>query len=124
VYKIDTFKISEYKELVDRFLYYGVTMINYDDNRDFYRMMINSQVTVTVIDDEVNSTITAVCRDLSATGMAIEMPHPITLDTSVRVYVDAAGSSIASLDVKGKVVRCIQESEECYLLGINISEID
>jgi hypothetical protein len=99
-------------------------MINYDDNRDFYRMMINSQVTVTIIDDEVNSTIVAVCRDLSATGMAIEMPHPITLDTSVRVYVDAAGSSIASLDVKGKVVRCTQESEECYLLGINISEID
>ncbi|WP_426357618.1 PilZ domain-containing protein [Pseudocolwellia sp. HL-MZ19] len=99
-------------------------MINYDDNRDFYRMMINSQVTVTIIDDEVNSTVIAVCRDLSATGMAIEMPHPIALDTNVRVHVDASGGSIASLDVKGKVVRCIPESEECYLLGINISEID
>lgn len=99
-------------------------MINYDDNRDFYRMMINSQITVTIIDDEVNSTILAVCRDLSATGMAIEMPHPIELGTAVRIHVDAANSSISALDVKGKVVRSHQESEECYLLGINISEID
>jgi len=99
-------------------------MINYDDNRDFYRMMLNSQVTVTVIDDEVNSTILAVCRDLSATGMAIEMPHPLELGTGVKVHVDAANNSISALDVKGKIVRCSQESEECYLLGINISEID
>lgn len=99
-------------------------MINYDDNRDFYRMMINSQVTVTIIDDEVNSTITAICRDLSATGMAIEMPHPLEIGKAIRVHVDSASTSIAALDVKGKVVRCTQESEECYLLGINISEKD
>lgn len=98
-------------------------MIKYDDNRDFYRMMINTQVTVTV-GDEVDSPIATVCRDLSATGMAIEMPHPVTLETPVRVYVDAAGDTIPSLDVKGTVVRCIQESEECYVLGINILELD
>jgi len=98
-------------------------MIKYDDNRDFYRMMINTQVTVT-IDDEENSSIVTVCRDLSATGMAIEMPNPITLETTLRVYVDASGDSIPSLDVRGKVVRCTQESENCYILGINILKID
>jgi len=99
-------------------------MLNYDDNRDFYRMMLNSQVTVTIIDDEVNSTIQATCRDLSATGMAVEMPHPLEIGTAVRVHVESANSSISALDVKGKVVRVGQESDECYLLGINISEID
>ena len=99
-------------------------MINYDDNRDFYRMMLNSQVTVTIIDDEANSTVLATCRDLSATGMAVEMLHPLEVGTAVRVHVDSANASVAALDVKGKVVRVSQESEECYLIGINISEID
>lgn len=99
-------------------------MVNYDDNRDFYRMMVNSQVTVTIIDDEVNSTVIATCRDLSATGMALEMPHPLEVGTGIRVRVDSPNNTVAALDVKGKVVRVGQESEECYLLGINISEID
>ena len=51
-------------------------MVNYDDKRDFYRMMLNSDVSVTIIDAEANSKIYATCRDLSATGMAIEMSHP------------------------------------------------
>ena len=49
-------------------------MVNYDDKRDFYRMMLNSDVSVTIIDDEANSTILATCRDLSATGMAKTVP--------------------------------------------------
>ncbi|MFT6206534.1 MAG: hypothetical protein ACJA0T_000437, partial [Colwellia sp.] len=32
-------------------------MVNFDDKRDFYRMMLNSDVTVTIIDDEANSQI-------------------------------------------------------------------
>jgi len=99
-------------------------MVNYDDKRDFYRMMLNSDVTVTIIDDEANSTVFATCRDLSATGMAIEMSHPIDLNSNVRVSVDSANSSVQSLDVCGKVVRVTEESNECYLIGINITEID
>ena len=60
-------------------------MVNFDDKRDFYRMMLNSDVTVTIIDDEANSEILATCRDLSATGMAIEMTHPLELNTNVKV---------------------------------------
>jgi len=99
-------------------------MVNYDDKRDFYRMMVNSDVKLTIIDDEANSIILATCRDLSATGLAIEMPHPIELNTNVRVSIDSANDTVQSLDVKGKVVRVNEESPESYLIGINISEID
>lgn len=99
-------------------------MVNYDDKRDFYRMMINSDVSVTIIDDEANSTVLATCRDLSATGMAIEMSHPIELNSNVRLSVDSAGSAVQPLDVRGKVVRVTEEGEACFLVGINISEID
>jgi c-di-GMP-binding flagellar brake protein YcgR len=99
-------------------------MVNFDDKRDFYRMMLNSDVTVTIIDDEANSQILATCRDLSATGMAIEMTHPIELNTNVKVSLRSASSNVQPLDVSGKIVRVTEESNECYLVGINIAEID
>lgn len=99
-------------------------MLSYDDKRDFYRMMVNSDVTVTIIDDEANSTLLATCRDLSATGLAIEMSHPMELNTLVKVAIDSANNSVQSLNVKGKVVRVTEETTDSYLIGINISEID
>jgi c-di-GMP-binding flagellar brake protein YcgR len=99
-------------------------MVNYDDKRNFYRMMVNSEVTLTIIDDEANSKILATCRDLSATGIAIEMEHPLEMNTEVRISVQSANSSVQPLDAKGKVVRVKEESANCYLIGINISEID
>ena len=99
-------------------------MVNYDDKRNFYRMMLNTEVTVTIIDDEANSNVSATCRDLSATGMAIEMAHPIELNTDVLICVDSANSEVQPLDVKGKVVRVTEESANCYLIGVNITDID
>lgn len=99
-------------------------MINFDDKRGFYRMMMNSEVTVTIIDDEINSQLFATCRDLSATGMAIEMTHPIEVGTMVKISVDSSGEAIQALDAKGKVLRVNEEGPDCYLVGIEITQID
>lgn len=99
-------------------------MAVYDDKRNFYRMMLNSEVTVTVIDEEANAKILATCRDLSATGIAFELTHPIEKGTLVKVDVESSTSSVASLHVAGKVVRVTEEGPECYLIGVNITEID
>lgn len=99
-------------------------MVTFDDKRNFYRMMLNSEVTVTIIDDETNRELTAICRDMSATGMAIEMSHPMELGTNVRVRVESASQSVQSLDANGKVVRVDEESHDCYLIGVLIEEID
>jgi c-di-GMP-binding flagellar brake protein YcgR len=99
-------------------------MINFDDKRDFYRMMLNSEVIVTIIDDEANSQITATCRDLSATGMAIEMEHPLAMSTHVKIKLDSASDLVQALDIRGKVVRIDEEYEGCYLVGIYIEELD
>lgn len=99
-------------------------MNSFNDKRDFYRMMLNSEVVVTIIDDEVNSQISATCRDLSATGMALEVEHPLGMGTHVRIKLDSASSQVQALDVSGKVVRIDEESKKCYLIGIYIEEID
>ncbi|MDP7593421.1 MAG: PilZ domain-containing protein [Litorilituus sp.] len=99
-------------------------MISFDDKRDFYRMMLNSEVIVTVIDDEANCKLSATCRDLSATGMAIEMEQPLQLSTRVKVKLDSPLSQVQSLDMRGKVVRIEEECEGCYLIGLAIEEVD
>ena len=99
-------------------------MINFDDKRNFYRMMLNSEVLVTIIDDEANSQIKATCRDLSATGMAIEVDHPIAMSTHVKVKLDSSSEQVQSLDMRGKVVRIDEECEGLYLIGIAIEELD
>ena len=99
-------------------------MKDFDDKRDFYRMMLNSEVIVTIIDEEVNSQLSATCRDLSATGMAFELEHPLAISTYVRVKIDSAGSQIQALDVSGRVVRIEEENKDRYLIGISIEEID
>lgn len=99
-------------------------MKGFDDKRNFYRMMLNSEVMVTVIDDEVNSQLSATCRDLSATGMAFEIEHPLAISTHVRVKVNSASSQVEALDIRGRVVRIEEESNSCYLIGITIEEID
>jgi len=99
-------------------------MINFDDKRNFYRMMLNSEVVVTIIDDEANSQITATCRDLSATGMAIEVEHPIAMSTHVKIKLDSSSEQVQSLDIRGRVVRIDEECEGCYLIGIAIEELD
>ena len=99
-------------------------MINFDDKRNFYRMMLNSEVVVTIIDDEANSQIKATCRDLSATGMAIEVDHPIAMSTHVKVKLDSSSEQVQALDIRGKVVRIDEEYDGFYLVGIAIEELD
>ncbi len=98
-------------------------MKTFDDKRDYYRMMVNSEVRVTIIDCEANYHFYATCRDLSATGIAIEMEHPIELSTHVRVKLDSGSEHVHSLNMQGKVVRVDEEQNTCYLIGIAIDEL-
>ncbi len=99
-------------------------MIDFDDKRNFYRMMLNSEVIVTIIDDEANSQIIATCRDLSATGMAIEVEQLLAMSTHVKIKLNSSSEQVQSLDMRGKVVRVDEECEGCYLVGIAIEELD
>jgi hypothetical protein len=50
-------------------------MLNYDDKRNFYRMLLNSEVIVTVIDDEANSDIFAGYNALINNGKLLLYNH-------------------------------------------------
>jgi c-di-GMP-binding flagellar brake protein YcgR len=99
-------------------------MLGYDDKRNFFRMMVNSPCEVVINDDESSRTIQAICKDISATGMSLEVSEAsIELGTQVEVSIESTSSQIPSLSAKAKVVRCIPESDTVCNVGVEITEM-
>lgn len=99
-------------------------MLGYDDKRNFFRMMVNSPCQLEINDEESSRTLQALCKDISATGMSLEVDEPsIELGTEVNVNIDSTSSQIPSLSAKAKVVRCVPETDASCIIGVEISEI-
>lgn len=97
-------------------------MIRYSDNRNFFRMMVNTNIEIDIADADAGRKLTAVCRDLSATGMAVETDEPIEVGTNVICKLEGASPELPALKASATVVRCSQEDSGTYLLGIEIIE--
>ncbi|WP_372771237.1 PilZ domain-containing protein [Pseudoalteromonas sp.] len=96
----------------------------YEDKRNFFRMLVNAEAQLVILDSATGRKIDGVCRDLSASGMSIEIDEPIEVATQVKVRIDATNNSVPSLDALAKVVRCSEVEEKEYLLGLEVLEIN
>ncbi|RDV27451.1 PilZ domain-containing protein [Alteromonas aestuariivivens] len=100
-------------------------MLGYDDKRNFFRMMVNSPCLLEVNDEESSRTLQAVCKDISATGMSLEVEEPsLEIGTKVNVSIDSQSSQVPSLSAVATVVRCEPESESSCVIGVEISEMN
>lgn len=99
-------------------------MLNRSDNRHFYRMMVNADVKLMLNDPEAARVIDGICRDLSASGMSVEIDEPLEMGTLIRVRLESPNASVAPLDATAKVMRCSQENEDCYNLGLAFIELN
>ncbi|MBU2070310.1 PilZ domain-containing protein [Rheinheimera muenzenbergensis] len=99
-------------------------MLTKGDNRHYFRMMVNADVKLMINDPEAGRTIDGICRDLSATGMSVEVDEPLEMGTLIRVRLDSANASVPPLDASAKVMRCAQESEDIYQLGLAFMELN
>ncbi len=99
-------------------------MLGYDDKRNFFRMMVNSPCDLVINDDESSRTIQAICRDISATGMSLEVGETsVEIGTTVSVSIESTSSQIPSLSATAKVVRCEPEGESSCIVGVEITEM-
>lgn len=98
-------------------------MLGYDDKRDFFRMMVNSGCELIITDDESSRSVSAICKDLSATGMSFEVDESIELGTVVQALLESTNSQIPSLNAKAKVVRCEPGNDSSYVVGVEILEM-
>ena len=97
----------------------------FNDGRSMFRTMVNQQITITLIDEEENSDILVNCRDISDTGLAIEINHLVDVGTQIKVHLDYDDQmSLPLTNCKGRVLRCEQESNNLFLLAIEILECE
>lgn len=97
-------------------------MIAHDDRRNFYRMMVNSEVSLFLA--STDSHLTGSCINLSATGMAVEVAEAVETDQDVEVRMEAADQMVPALQAKAKIVRCTKLDGGSYQLGLEIVEMN
>jgi len=99
-------------------------MLNRNDKRHYFRMMVNSHVSILINDPESGRELAGICRDLSATGMAIDIDEPLEMGTLLSLRMESTNPSFASLQASAKVVRCSQEGDDLYQLGVLFLELN
>ena len=75
---------------------------------------------IEITDADAGRKLEAVCRDLSATGMAAETDEPIEVGTTVLVKVEGASPELPALKATASIVRCSQEESGAYILGVEV----
>jgi ABC-type hemin transport system substrate-binding protein len=99
-------------------------MIGYDDKRNFFRMMVNSTCELVITDEESSRSVQAVCKDISAIGMSLEIEEEsIELGTQVEVNIESTSAQIPSLSASAKVVRCESGTANTCIIGVEITEM-
>lgn len=95
-------------------------MLGYDDKRAFFRMLMNSPCTLLVNDDGGINKVSAVCRDISATGMSFEVDQELTIGDEMEVAIESTSTTISSLSAIVKIVRQYEESDGCFVVGTEV----
>lgn len=95
---------------------------NYNEKRDFIRMKVDTEITLTLVDSKEQ--FTAICRDLSGKGMLIEVEQAVAEGSICDTCLPSNNDAFPGLDAQIKVLRCSpNESGEGYQLGVEILEI-
>jgi len=97
------------------------SMREYSEKRDFIRMRVNAQLSITR-EDNRNAT-TGICRDLSGTGMLIEVKESIPEGTRLFTSLPSQNESFPAFESMVTVVRCDPRDDGTYLLGVTIEEV-
>ncbi|MCC2604386.1 PilZ domain-containing protein [Planctobacterium marinum] len=98
-------------------------MLGYDDKRAFFRMMMNSPCTLLVNGDGAKQKISALCRDISATGMSFEVPEALQVGDEMEVNIESTSDQISSLCAIVKVVRQFEENDSTFVVGTEVVQM-
>jgi len=93
----------------------------WDEKRDFIRMKVDTKITLSI--DNSNVSVSGYCRDLSGTGMLIEVGEVVDAGSTCKTTLPSTNDAFPALDAKVKIIRCTQIGDSKYELGTEILEI-
>ncbi len=98
------------------------SMKEYDEKRSLLRMRVGSKIQVRACDTE--ESYDAVCRNLSGTGMGLQMDRRVAEGTEFTTSLPSASEHFPALDALIRVVRCVKEEDDRFLVGVEIVRIN
>lgn len=98
------------------------SMRDFSEKRDFIRMKVNAEVDVSVLGDDRK--IRGICRDLSGTGMLLEVAEPITVGSELNASLPSNNDSFPAFDTKVRVIRCEPLDNGNRLVGVEILQVN
>ncbi|WP_246841129.1 PilZ domain-containing protein [Hahella sp. CCB-MM4] len=98
------------------------TMRDYAEKRDFIRMKVDSEITLK--DSSSGESFKGICRDLSGTGMSIEVGQPFEAGYELNTSLPSNNEAFPSFDTTVKVLRCSELENERYQLGVEIIKVE
>ncbi|MFD2230564.1 PilZ domain-containing protein [Alkalimarinus sediminis] len=91
---------------------------DYSEKRDFIRMKVDTQISLSFENSDL--TMTAVCKDLSGTGMLIETDDPLAENSEFHTSLPSSNPAFPAFETKVKVIRCEESDNGKFLIGAEI----
>lgn len=103
-------------------IFYGVyKILAYEDNRNFYRVLINAQCKIRFDEQQVMG----VCKDLSATGMSFALTQQkFPVGTMLEIEIDSQNREIPSFSAQAEVIRPAVERGDEYVIGVKFHKMN
>lgn len=98
------------------------SMRDFSEKRDFIRMKVNAEIDIKLADGGV--TLRGVCRDLSGTGMLLEVSEPISVGSELSASLPSNNENFPSFDTKARVIRCEPMDNGNSLVGVEILQVN
>jgi len=92
---------------------------NYTEKRNFIRMKVDTPVELTISGDK-SRVVRAICKDLSGTGMLVEVEETIELGTELVVAITSGKNPF---EADAEVTRSRTSSNGRFIIGLKISDI-
>ncbi|MGF6667372.1 MULTISPECIES: PilZ domain-containing protein [Pseudomonas] len=92
------------------------TSRDYSEKRDFIRMRVDADVVLIHEGDQIS----AVCIDLSSSGMQVEAPRQFAVGDRLRVRIDSDHAALSGLEAETEVVWVKAQEGDSQKLGLSI----
>ena len=96
-------------------------MLGYEDNRNFYRILINAQCKIRFDEQQV----IGVCKDLSATGMSFAITdQTFPVGKILEIEIESQNRDIPSFSAQAEVIRPAGERGDEYVIGVKFHKMN
>ncbi|MFW5824086.1 MAG: PilZ domain-containing protein [Marinobacter sp.] len=97
----------------------SMTMRDYSEKRDFHRMQVNSEIQIT---DSEGRTFRGLCRDLSGTGMRLQVNSFVPEGAVLHTLLPSTSDQFPPFETEVRVLRT-EPTDDAYLLGVMIEKV-